>query len=169
MHPQNLPINRCNPSPETTISQVTTYHCFYSSHQKYIHSYIFHHSSVFTPIYSHIHVKKMGRVTKSVTLPYKFYTSEFFNPSFVVWFPVTPFWIFIPQWNQVLLYPVRFDSSMVFFIVQLCSILILSGIIKILFSGWVANRDSNMEANYYSPQYFIHCSPLCFLKNIYKG
>ena len=47
MHPQNLPINRCNPSPETTISQVITYHCFCSPHQKYIHSYIFHRSSIF--------------------------------------------------------------------------------------------------------------------------
>ena len=42
----------------------------------------------FTPIYSHIPVKKMGRVTKSATLPYKFYTSEVFNPSFMIWFSV---------------------------------------------------------------------------------
>jgi len=38
--PQNFPINRCNPSPETTISQVTTYQCFCSPHQK-IYSFVY--------------------------------------------------------------------------------------------------------------------------------
>ena len=33
------PINRCNPSPETTTSQVITYHCFCSPHQK-IYSFV---------------------------------------------------------------------------------------------------------------------------------
>ena len=48
MHLQNLPINRCNPSPETTISQVTTYYTASVHHiKRYIHSYIFHCSSVF--------------------------------------------------------------------------------------------------------------------------
>ena len=145
MHLQNLPINRCNPSPETTTSQVITYPHFCSSHQNIY--YLLHFSSTpcFTPIYSHIPVQpcikdarfagalrclrtssthphfafaqKIGRVTKSATLPYKFYTSEVFNPSFVVWFTVTPFRIFVPQWNQVLLHPVRFNSSMGFVIV----------------------------------------------------
>ena len=47
MHFQNLPINRCNPSPETTISQVTTTTASVHRIKKYIHLYIFHCSSVF--------------------------------------------------------------------------------------------------------------------------
>ena len=53
-------------------------------------------------------------------------------PSFVVWFTVTPFRIFIPQRNQVLLHPVRFDSSMEFVVVYFCNTVILNGIKKIL-------------------------------------
>lgn len=51
---------------------------------------------------------------------------------FMVRFSVTPFRIFVPQWNQVLLHPVRTDSSMVFVIVQLCKTITLNGIKKIL-------------------------------------
>ena len=53
-------------------------------------------------------------------------------PSFVVWFTVTPFRIFVPQRNQVLLHPVRFDSSMEFVVVYFFNTIILNGIKKIL-------------------------------------
>lgn len=106
MHLQNLPINRCNPSPETTISQVTTYHCFYSPHQK-IYSFV-HFPSVALFSYQqckhcclhqnhisvqhcikdarvrgraqmHLHfafAQKIERAAKSATLPYAFYIFE---------------------------------------------------------------------------------------------
>lgn len=76
MHLQNLPINRCNPSPETTISQVTTYHCFCSPHQK-IYSFVYFPLQLCFPVQqNHISVQKIGRVTKSATLPYAFYIFE---------------------------------------------------------------------------------------------
>ena len=140
MHLQNPPINRCNPSPETTTSQVITYHCFCSPNQK-IYSFVhFPFSSVFIqqckhcclhqnhisvqPCIkdtrfagalrylransTHLHfafAQKIGRVTKSATLPYAFYIFEvLMSPLrfgrcktdihrmsctlFVVWFPV---------------------------------------------------------------------------------
>ena len=162
MHLQNLPINRCNPSPETTISQVTTYHCFCSSHQK-IYSFVYFPLQLCFPVQqNHISVQpcikdtrfagalrclransthphfafaqKVERAAKSATLPYAFYIFEVLMSPLrfgrcktdihrmsctllVVWFTVTPFRIFIPQRNQVLLHPVRFDFSMVFVIV----------------------------------------------------
>ena len=132
MHFQNLPINRCNPSPETTISQVTTYHCFCSPHQK-IYSFVYFPLQLCFPVQqNHISVQKIERAAKSATLPYAFYIFEVLIFSFVVWFSVTPFRIFIPQWNQVLLHPVRFDSSMAFVVVYFCNTVILNGIKKIL-------------------------------------
>ena len=162
MHLQNLPINRCNPSPETTISQVTTYHCFCSPHQK-IYSFVHFplqlcfptamEALLFTPephlcaalhqrykvrgrAQMHLHfafAQKIERAAKSATLPYAFYIFEvLMSPLrfgrcktdihrmsctlFMVWFTVTPFRIFIHQWNQILLHPVMFNSSMGFFI-----------------------------------------------------
>ena len=149
MHFQNLPINRCNPSPETTISQVTTYHCFCSPHQK-IYSFVYFPLQLCFPVQqNHISVQKIERAAKSATLPYAFYIFEvLMSPLrfgrcktdihrmsctlFVVWFTVTPFRIFIPQRNQVLLHPVRFDSSMAFVVVYFCNTVILNGIKKIL-------------------------------------
>ena len=136
--------------------------------KKYIHSYIFHRSSVFLqqckhcclhqnhisvqPCIkdtrfvgalrclransTHLHftfAQKIERAAKSATLPYAFYIFEvLMSPLrfgrcktdihrmsctlFMVWFTVTPFRIFIHQWNQILLHPVRFNSSMGFFI-----------------------------------------------------
>ena len=76
MHPQNLPINRCNPSPETTISQVTTYHCFCSPHQK-IYSFVYFPLQLCFPVQqNHISVQKIERAAKSATLPYAFYIFE---------------------------------------------------------------------------------------------
>ena len=152
--------------------------------KKYIHSYIFHRSSVFLqqckhcclhqnhisvqPCIkdtrfvgalrclransTHLHftfAQKIERAAKSATLPYAFYIFEvLMSPLrfgrcktdihrmsctlFVVWFTVTPFRIFIPQRNQVLLHPVRFDSSMAFVVVYFCNTVILNGIKKIL-------------------------------------
>lgn len=160
MHLQNLPINRCNPSPETTISQVTTYHCFCSPHQK-IYSFVYFPLQLCFPVQqnhisvqpcikdtmfagalrcllansTHLHfafAQKIERAAKSATLPYAFYIFEVLIFSFVVWFTVTPFRIFIPQWNQVLLHPVRFDLSMAFVVVYFCNTIILNGIKKIL-------------------------------------
>lgn len=88
MHFQNLPINRCNPSPETTISQVTTYHCFCSPHQK-IYSFVYFPLQLCFPVQqNHISVQKIERAAKSATLPYAFYIFEVLIFSFVVWFPV---------------------------------------------------------------------------------
>ena len=84
---------------------------------------------------THLHfafVQKIERAAKSATLPYAFYIFEVLIFSFVVWFTVTPFRIFIPQRNQVLLHPVRFDSSMEFVVVYFCNTVILNGIKKIL-------------------------------------
>ena len=84
---------------------------------------------------THLHfafAQKIERAAKSATLPYAFYIFEVLIFSFVVWFSVTPFRIFIPQWNQVLLHPVRFDSSMEFVVVYFCNTVILNGIKKIL-------------------------------------
>ena len=104
MHPQNLPINRCNPSPETTISQVTTYHCFCSPHQK-IYSFVYFPLQLCFPVQqnhisvqpcikdtrfagalrclransTHLHfafAQKIERAAKSATLPYTFYIFE---------------------------------------------------------------------------------------------
>ena len=161
--PQNFPINRCNPSPETTISQVTTYQCFCSPQQK-IYSFVyfplqrcFSYSNVSIAVYTrttslcNLATKIQGSRARSdayeqarriltllsrkrlkeqpnqplflmlsISLKFQCLRSASVGakcPSFVVWFPITPFRIFIPQWNQVLLHPVRFDFSMVFVIV----------------------------------------------------
>ena len=168
MHLQNLPINRFNPSPETTISQVTTYYTASVHHiKRYIHSYIFHCSSVFLqqckhcclhqnhisvqPCIkdtrfagvlrclransTHLHfafAQKIERAAKSATLPYAFYIFGVLIFSFVVWFTVTPFRIFIHQWDQILLHPVRFNSSMGFFILWFYSLIIINGVKEIL-------------------------------------
>ena len=137
MHFQNLPINRCNPSPETTISQSNHLPLllFTPSKDIFIHCTfsivaLFSYSNVSIAVYTrttalcnlaskiqgsrvplrclranstHLHFAfsaKIERAAKSATLPYAFYIFEVLIFSFVVWFSVTPFRIFIPQWNQ---------------------------------------------------------------------
>ena len=145
MHLQNLPINRCNPSLETTTSQVITYPHLRSSYQNICQLLHFSSNPRFTPIYSHIPIQpciknarfadtlrclrassthphfafaqKIGRVTKSVTLPYTFHFLIFLNYIFLSFGQEAPCKLFLLDFQSrsiPRLWPGQFYTSEVF-------------------------------------------------------
>ena len=79
---------------------------------KHISAITFFITPRFTPIYSHIPVKKIGRAAKSATLPYAFYIFEVLIFSFVVWFtriyPIRPINLFQQHHSHKLMWESHF-------------------------------------------------------------